>query len=110
MSLPRRVVVTAEERVRPCARAAKLVVLDDGRAVEHVLLLAVDLEPVVGERPDAVLLADLALPLSCPTAGAVALVLDTLGLGAEVGDVRQRAVAAVPAPEHGDLGCLLDDV
>ena len=90
-------VVAAQERVRPRARPVERVVLDDDRPVEHRLLLAVGLEPLVGVRPDALRVVDLAEPVARSAAGAVALVLRALRLGADVRDLGERAVAAVPA-------------
>ena len=53
---------------------------------------------------------DLALARVAAAARAVALVLDALALGTEIGDVGQRAVAAVAAVVQRDLDRLLDDV
>src|SRR3954447_13202772 len=95
----------------PRARVRQRVVLDHRWALEHRRLLAVRLEAIVGERPDAGLLADLAeAVLAGPAARAVALVLRALRLRAEVGDVGQRAVATVAALEHRALRRLLGHV
>ena len=101
-------VVAAEERVRPGARPGQRVVLDDDRAVEHRLLLAVGLEPLVRLRPDALGVVDLAQAVARPAARAVALVLRALRLRADVGDLGERAVAAVLAGEQRHLGGLLE--
>ena len=77
------------------------------RAVEHRLLLAVRLEPLVGLRPDALRVVDLAQALAGAAARPVALVLRALRLRADVGDLGQRAVAAVAAAEERHLGRLL---
>src|SRR4051794_373254 len=103
-------VVAAEERIRPGTRAAERVVLHDGRGVEHRLLLAVLLQALVGLRPDALGVVDLAEPVARAAARAVPLVLRALRLRADVGDVGQRAVAAVLAAEHRHLRRLLDAV
>ena len=102
--------VTAEEGVRPGARPRERVVLDHDRTVQHLLLLAVCLEPLVRLRPDALRVVDLAEPVPRAAAGAVALVLRALGLRAHVRDLRERAVAAVPAREERHLGRLLERV
>ena len=102
--------VAAEERVRPRARARERVVLDDDRTVEHRLLLAVRLQPLVRLRPDALGVVHLAQSLAGAAARAVALVLRTLRLGTHVRDVGQRAVAAVAAAEQRDLRRLLQAV
>src|SRR5439155_182849 len=98
------------ERVRPGARAYERVVLDDDRAVEHRLLLAVALEPLVGLRPDALAVVDLAEAVARAAARPVSLVLRAHRLGADVRDLGQRAVAAVPAMEHRYLDRLLEEV
>src|SRR5579875_4196575 len=95
-----RVVVAAEERVCPGARAAQGVVLDHHRPRHQLELLAVGLQPLVGLGPDALAVVDLAEPVARAAAAAVALVLGAGALGADVGDVGQRAVAAVLAAEH----------
>ena len=82
-----RMVIPAEEGVRPGAGAGEGVVLHDDRPVEHLLLLAVGLQSLVGLRPDAFGVVDLAEPVARPTAGAVALVLRAHRLGAHVGDL-----------------------
>jgi hypothetical protein len=64
-----RVVVAAQERVRPRARAGQAVVLDDDRAVEHRLLLAVGLEPLVCLGPDALGVVDIAEAVAGAAAG-----------------------------------------
>src|SRR5579875_3266230 len=103
-----RVMVAAEEGVRPGARPLEAVVLDDHRRLEHRLLLAVGLQPLVGLRPDALPVVDLAEPLARAAAGAVALILGADRLRTDVGDVGQRAVAAVPAVEDRHLRRLLE--
>ena len=103
-----REVVAAEKRVCPCARPGQRVVLDDDGAVQHRLLLAVGLEPLVRLRPDALGVVDLAQPVARPAARAVALVLRALRLRADVGDLGERAVAAVLASEQRHLRGLLE--
>lgn len=103
-------VVAAKERVGPGAGPSERVVGDCRRAFEHRRLVAVRLEPLVGTGPDAGATGDLALAVAAAPARPVALVLDALALRAEVGDPRERAVAAVTAVEEGDLDRLLGDV
>ena len=105
-----RVVVAAEERVAPGAGAAQVVVLDHDRALEHRALLAVGLETAVGVGPDAGVPRDLAHAVAGAAAGAVALVLLAVALGAQVGDVGEAAVAAVAAVVERDLDRLLEHV
>src|SRR5918995_7318892 len=87
-----RMVIPAEEGVRPCAGTREGIVLHDDRTVEHLLFLAVGLQSFVSLRPDAFGVVYLAETVACPAAGAVALVLRAHGLGTYVGDVRKRAV------------------
>ena len=78
--------------------------------IEHLLLLAVGFKTVVGASPDAFLLADLAQAVTRSSARPVALVLGTLRLGTEKGNIRKRAVAAITTIEadnlEGLLGCM----
>ena len=75
-----------------------------------MLLFAIGFEAVVRTRPNAVLVADFALALARATAGAVALVFDALRFRAQVGDVRQRAIATVAAVKSGDFERVLGRV
>src|SRR6476660_4164231 len=84
-------VVAAEERIRPGARPRERVVLHHDRAVEHGLLFAARLQPLVGLRPDALSVVDLAEAVAGTAAGSVSLVLGALRLGAHVRDLGQRA-------------------
>src|SRR3954452_20438501 len=100
--------INAAEGVRPCRRAAQRLVLHDGRMREQLLLAIFRFQAVVGAGPDALELADLAFAVACSAAGAIALVLGALRFGAQERDVRQRAVAAVPAAEHDRLRSLFE--
>ena len=102
--------VPSQEGVRPGARATKDVVVEDDWSFQHRVLLPVGLQPFVGSGPDALLVGDLAEAVVRAAAGAVALVLRTLGLGAEVGDLGQRTVSAVLAVEQRLLGSVLGEV
>ena len=93
-------VVPPEPVIRPSGSAAKPLVLDDGRVLEKVLLLAVRFEAFVGAKPDAVTIAlDFAAAGLGSAARPVALILCALRFGAQKGDFRQRAVAAIVAIE-----------
>src|SRR5688500_7149107 len=92
--------IHAAEGVPPGRRVAERLVLDDRRVFEQLLLAALALQTVVRARPDALEVGHLALAVARAAAGAVALVLGALRLGAEERDVGQRAVAAVLALEH----------
>src|SRR3954467_6837840 len=84
-------VISAQQGVGPTGCSAQGFVLDDGGVGEQVLLAALVLHAVVSAGPDALEVVDLALAVAGAAAGAVALVLGALGLGAQVADVRQRA-------------------
>ena len=102
--------VATQVGVRPGARAPERVVGDRGRTIEHRDILAVGLETLVGAGPDAGATRNLAVAVVAPPARPVALVLDALALGTEIGDLRKRAVAAVAAVEERDLDRLFGDV
>src|SRR5438552_19037780 len=102
--------VAREKPVRPGAGSLERVVLDDDGTVEHRLLLSIALQALVRLRPDALAVVHLAEAVAGAAAGAVALVLRAHRLRADVGDIGERAVAAVLAPKQRRLRRLLDDV
>src|SRR5262245_8575941 len=94
-------VIAAEPVIGPRGGTAQALVLDHGRMGEEIVLASVVSKPLVGAQPDAVAEAvHLAAAVAGAAARPVALVLRALRLGAEVGDLRQRAVAAVAAAEE----------
>jgi hypothetical protein len=103
-------VVVPEIRICPGARAPEGVVGNRRRTVEQRAILPVRLEALVRAGPYASTPGDLALPVVAPPAGTVSLVLDALALGAQIRDLGNRAVPAVPAVEERDLDRLFGDV
>lgn len=89
---------------------AQRTVAVDGRTFQHAFLFPIGLETVVGPRPDALFLADLALSLVRAAAWPVALVLRALRFGTQVGDLGERAVAAIATVECQHLQHMLGPV
>lgn len=63
--------------------------------IEQVLFTTFVLQSIVGTRPYARDVVDLALAIACAPAWAVALIFGTLRFWAQERDVRQRAITAV---------------
>src|SRR5690242_9056893 len=102
--------VAGEQGVGPARRAAQVLVLNDRGVIEQILCVTlVMLHAVVGAAPDAFEVVNFAQPVARSATRAIALVLGALRFGAEEGDVRQRAIAAVLAAEHRRLGGVLQD-
>ena len=102
-------VVPPEPVIRPSGSAAKPLVLDDGRVLEKVLLLAVRFEAFVGAKPDAVAVAvDFAAARLSSSARAIALILCALGFRAQERDLGKGAVAAILATEQSRFAEVLN--
>src|SRR6202034_1620727 len=91
------VVIAFQKCVGAGAGATKSALSEDGGAVQHIDLLAIRLQTIVGAPPDAFLLAYFALSLAGAAARAITLIFRALRFRAQIGDIRQRAVAAIPA-------------
>jgi hypothetical protein len=82
-------VVTTTEKVAPRRTAIQRGIGNDGRTFEHVLRFTEILQPIIGARPDAVLVVQFATPIEGTATRAIARVLGTRISRAKITSFRQ---------------------
>src|ERR1700722_8544524 len=101
--------IAAKPQVGPRRRSSQPLILHNRYVVEQLLFAAIVFQALVSAQPDAVGVSiHLAAAFARAAARPVALILRALRFGAEIRDVRQRAIAAIFAAVKYGLANFFD--